>query len=106
VVEEPPAEPAPALVAASPAEPEPEPEVEQEPVVPLPLSATPREWNLWDLERLTRASGGADLIRAEERAYLLMYLRDFAGPDGILPADFDELVRESFGELLVASAQP
>lgn len=101
-------EPVPALVAATEIEPEPEPEPEaqQEPVIPLPLPATPREWNLWDLERLTRASGGADVIRAEERAYLLMYLRDFASPDGILPADFDGLVRESFGELLVASAGP
>lgn len=105
-----PAEEAPALVAAPPLAPEPEveqePEDEQEPVVPLPFPATPREWNLWDLERLTRASGGPDVIRAEERAYLLMYLRDFASPDGILPADFDGLVRESFGDLLLASARP
>ena len=107
-LEEAPAEPAPPLVAAPDVEPEPEPEpeMEEEQVARLPLSATPREWNLWDLERLTRASGGADVIRAEERAYLLMYLRDFASPDGILPADFDGLVRESFGELLVASAGP
>jgi hypothetical protein len=29
-----------------------------------------------------------------------MYLREFAGPDGTLPADFDALVRESFGDVL------
>jgi hypothetical protein len=30
----------------------------------------------------------------------LHYLREYAGPDGMLPLDFDGLVRESFGELL------
>jgi len=29
-----------------------------------------------------------------------MYLRDFAGPDGALPIDFDGLVRDSFGALV------
>jgi hypothetical protein len=36
----------------------------------------------------------------EEREYLLIYLRDYAGADGQLPLEFHELVRESFGELL------
>ena len=32
---------------------------------------------------------------------LLLNLRQYASPEGTLPADFDELaVRESFGELL------
>jgi hypothetical protein len=31
-----------------------------------------------------------------------MHLREFAGPDGVLPASFDALVRESFGELIAA----
>ena len=29
-----------------------------------------------------------------------LYLRDFAGPDGLLPIDFDGLVRDSFGDLV------
>ena len=29
-----------------------------------------------------------------------MYLREFAGPDGMLPADFDGLVRDAFGDVL------
>jgi hypothetical protein len=33
-----------------------------------------------------------------------MYLREFAGPDGTLPADFDGLVRDAFSELLRAVA--
>ncbi len=31
---------------------------------------------------------------------LLLNLRQYANPEGTLPADFDELVRESFGDLL------
>jgi hypothetical protein len=34
-----------------------------------------------------------------------MYLRDFASPEGRLPSDFDELVRESFGDLVAAAAR-
>jgi hypothetical protein len=91
-------------VPALPPEPEPEPEVEpEEPdrvVAFLPANDSPREWNLWELERAARDHGGNDLARNEERSYLLMYLREFAGPDGTLPADFDALVRESFGDVL------
>ena len=43
---------------------------------------------------------GEDPLRDEERAYLLVYLREFAAADGALPVDFDSLVRESFGELV------
>jgi hypothetical protein len=71
-------------------------------VVPIGVSAQPRQWNLWDLERLTRERSTGDAIRDEERSFLLMYLREFAGPDGELPVDFDGLVRDSFGELVGA----
>jgi hypothetical protein len=89
-------------------EPEPVPEPEPEPVpvaptvVPIGVSALPRQWNIWDLERLTREASGGDTILDEERSFLLMYLRDFAGPDGELPIDFDGLVRDSFGALVGA----
>jgi hypothetical protein len=97
------------LIAAAPPPPEPEPqpapkvepEREPEPVVTyLPVNEEPREWNLWELERLARDHAGDDVAKNEERAYLLMYLRDFAGPDGNLPTDFDGLVRDAFGDLL------
>jgi hypothetical protein len=93
--------PAPAL------EPDPAPEplpaaAEPETVVPIGVGAGPREWNLWDLEKLVRAHAGRDEARDEERSFLLMYLRDFAGPDGMLPIDFDGLVRDSFGDLVGA----
>jgi hypothetical protein len=88
-------------------EPEPEPEpapVAQEPV-PTPIAhlrlpANPQEWNVWELERLARERSGNDVIRDEEWGYLLVYLREFASPSGLLPTDFDSLVRESFGELI------
>lgn len=89
-----------------PPDPEPEPEPDAEPEEPervvtfLPANDSPREWNLWELERAARDHGGDDVAQNEERSYLLMYLREFAGPDGILPADFDALVRESFGDVL------
>jgi hypothetical protein len=70
--------------------------------VALPISGTPREWNVWELERLARANTGGDMAKDEELSYLLVYLRGFATPEGILSVDFDDLVRESFGPLLVA----
>jgi len=91
------------LVAVRQPEPEPVPEpVAAERVVALPLPATPREWNVWELERLVRQHSGADEIVDEERTFLLVYLRDFATPAGTLSVDFDDLVRESFGTLLTA----
>ncbi len=126
---EPEPEPARAPEAVATAAPEPEPEVEPEPEPtpappvlaavpappPPPVTAPtpepvrpavvahiggPRQWNVWDLERTAREhAGGAPLVD-EERTFLLLYLRDFAGPDGLLPVDFDDLVRQSFGELV------
>jgi outer membrane biosynthesis protein TonB len=99
--------PEPPRIRAVPTPPEPQPAAEPEPVeetLPavafLPVNDTPREWNLWELERAAREHTTDDVARNEERAYLLMYLREFAGPDGVLPSDFDSLVRDAFGDLL------
>lgn len=98
--------PEPPKIAAVPPPPEPEPEPEPEPAVAyLPVDEAPREWNLWELERVARDNVTDDVATNEERAYLLMYLREFAGPDGTLPADFDGLVRDAFGELVRAVAR-
>jgi hypothetical protein len=106
------AEPAPSpepprivVVPPAPPEPEPQPEPEPEPeparvVAFIPANDGPKEWNLWELERAARDHATDDIVRNEERSYLLMYLREFAGPDGILPADFDGLVRDAFGDVL------
>jgi len=73
---------------------------------PAPVAASPpgaeQRWNVWDLDRLARASPADDAARHEERTLLLLYLRDFAGPDGLLPGAFDRLVRDTFGELIGA----
>jgi outer membrane biosynthesis protein TonB len=99
VAVEPEPEPEPVAVEPVPVEPEPEPEpvaVEPEPEPELDEPEEARVWNVWELDRAVRESGGV----TEEREFLLMYLRDYAGPDGSLPLDFDELVRESFGDVL------
>ncbi|MFY9578150.1 MAG: hypothetical protein WAQ33_02390 [Gaiellaceae bacterium] len=95
----------PRVVAVPPLPPEPAPVQELEPeVVSLASRRTDaREWNLWDLERVARDRAGADVARDEERTFLLMYLREFANADGVLPADFDAVVRESFGDVLDAA---
>ena len=64
------------------------------------VTAQPRRWNLWDLERRAREEAQRDPLRHEEWSYLFVHLRQFATPDGSLPTEFDGLVRESFGELL------
>jgi hypothetical protein len=100
-----PGEPPPQLRSVPPPEPEREPEPQDagvpELVVRLPLDgAEPREWNVWELERLAQAAGGGDPARDEELAFLLLELRQFANADGQLSVDFDPVVRESFGELI------
>ena len=117
-VEEPEPEPEPEPVGVAPQlvavpEPEPEPDVEPEPVHEPEPAATAvatlppqeQEWNLWELERLTRERSGDDRDHAAEWGYLVVYLREFARPDGTLGTEFDALVRESFGELLAGRAR-
>lgn len=103
-----PGEPPPQLRSVPPPGPEREPEPEDagapELVVRLPLDGVePREWNVWELERLAQAAGGGDPARDEELAFLLLELRQFANADGQLSVDFDPVVRESFGELIYAA---
>ena len=102
-----PGEPPPQLRSVPPAEPEPEPEAAQEqpePVVRLPLDgAEPREWNIWELDRLAHEAEGRDPVHDEELVFLLLQLRQFANADGQLPLDFDPVVRQSFGELIYAA---
>jgi outer membrane biosynthesis protein TonB len=93
-------------VQAERPEPEPEPAVPPPPtqvssVVEFrPRTAEPRQWNLWDLERIAREEAVDYPERRDEWSYLFLNLRQFARADGSLPAEFDPLVRESFGGLL------
>jgi hypothetical protein len=73
---------------------------------PAPAAPPPpppaREWNLWDLERKAREQRG-NTPRDEEWSALFTHLRVFANADGILPKEFDGLVREEFGTLIEAA---
>jgi hypothetical protein len=54
-------------------------------------------------ERLARDEARRDPARRDEWSYLILHLRRFASADGVLPTEFDPLVRESFGGLLERS---
>jgi hypothetical protein len=85
-------EPAPEPAAATPATPS---------VVEFrPRTIEPREWNLWDLERIAREEVREHPERRDEWSYLFLHLREFAQADGSLPTEFDGLVRESFADML------
>lgn len=68
--------------------------------VPHGVEVEPRRWDVRDLERLTRENAGNDVDQDENRQFLLVYLREFADSDGVLPIDFDGLVRDTFGGLI------
>jgi hypothetical protein len=57
-------------------------------------------WNVWQLERLLDAQAKPDPERDYERSAMLIYLREFADSDGQLPPEFDDLVRETFSDLV------
>src|ERR671936_563176 len=85
--------------------PEPRPEaaspVAESPLVAFrPRTFEPRRWNIWDLERIAREQTREHPERRDELAFLFVHLRQFADADGSLPAEFDALVRETFGGLL------
>jgi hypothetical protein len=63
-------------------------------------------WNVWQLERMMAARTTREEERDNERSLLLIYLREFADSDGQLPPEFDELVHESFGDLVRGPAGP
>jgi hypothetical protein len=90
--------------------PEPQPARSPEPAAAAPASSSvvefrprttePRQWNLWDLERIAREEVREHPERRDEWSYLFLHLREFAQADGSLPTEFDGLVRESFAGML------
>jgi hypothetical protein len=60
--------------------------------------------NLRELERIAREHAAVDPARGHEPTHLLLSLRDHAQPDGNLPIEFDQLVRDAFGDLLHGTA--
>jgi hypothetical protein len=91
--------PALAAVPEPMVEPEPEPPwADAEPAPVADSSPEPRAWNVWDLQRRLQSRAGS--AAADDLNYLLLYLREYASPDGDLPVEFDALVRDSFGDLV------
>lgn len=65
-----------------------------------PTPGQRQRWSVWELDRLVREHAGADVGRDDELRFLLHYLREYADAAGLLPPEFDALVRESFGDLV------
>ncbi len=57
-------------------------------------------WLLPDLEGVVAALRETDPERAEELAFYVVYLREYAQFDGSLPASFDGMIDDVFGDLL------
>jgi hypothetical protein len=93
-------------------EPEPEPETEAEPAsgsepqVPEPDAVAPPAvatragaWTIDELELAVEARSDASPTQREEWRTYLFFLRQHAAVDGSLPAQFDGLITDIFGEL-------
>jgi hypothetical protein len=80
-------------------EPAPEPEPEPEPV-PVAIPADRGDWNITELEHLVRNHGAEFPDRLEEWEIYLDSIREYAGPDGQLPATLDWLVWDTFGDVI------
>jgi O-antigen ligase len=91
--------PSPEPVAA----PEPAPPVQAAPAAELPeppAPATTGAYNLAELEAVVELRAPEFPERSDEWVSYLFFLRDHAAPDGTLPAQFDYLVEDVFGDIL------
>src|SRR5262249_2365116 len=69
------------------------------------LPAAAADVTLTAIERLVDRYGDEFPDRVDEWRYYIVYLREHAGLDGRLPASFDALVADVFGELLARARQ-
>jgi capsular polysaccharide biosynthesis protein len=84
-------------------EPGPEPPAEREPArtgVDKHGAGKAGAYNLLRLERLVDDRRGEFPDRAEEWSSYLYFLREYAAPDGSVPASFDTLIEATFAELV------
>jgi capsular polysaccharide biosynthesis protein len=88
-------------------QPQPQPESEPEPELPpaavVSITGHPAG-NVLALERLVEQRAAEFPDRAEEWRYYVVYLRDFAGPDGSLPDSLASLIADVFADLLPRAA--
>jgi hypothetical protein len=87
-----------AELEAQEAEPEPQAELEP-PSEPEPVPAVRSGWDLRALEKLVAARTDADPAQREEWEAYLFHLREHADHEGRLPATFDGLVADVFGDV-------
>jgi hypothetical protein len=80
----------------TPSEPEPEPAAAEA----EPPRARDGTYNLMTLERLVENRRAEFPERAEEWSSYLYFLREYAAPDGSVPAGFDALIEDTFAELV------
>ena len=94
-------EPAPPLEAVPEPlpEPVPAPAAAAEPSA-QPVSTADGRWNLFSLQRLVDERGGEHPERIEEWSSYLYFLREYAKPDGTVPASFDWLIEDTFADLV------
>jgi hypothetical protein len=62
-------------------------------------------WDLNRLEALVEQNASAFPGRIEEWRYYLLYLREFANVNGVLPRSFDWLVGQALGDLVTVEAE-
>jgi hypothetical protein len=74
---------------------------------PLADEIHPHEsgWDLNRLEALVEQNAFAFPGRIDEWRYYILYLREFANVNGVLPRSFDWLVSEAFGDLVAVEAE-
>ncbi len=65
-----------------------------------PVSTGDGRWNLFSLQRLVDERGGEYPERIEEWSSYLYFLREYAKPDGSVPASFDWLIEDTFADLV------
>ena len=106
-LEEPEPEPMPVLVAEAPPPPPAPPRAgagSRGALVPASPRAAADASGVEPLGPRAASPGAAgERARDEEWSALFMHLRGFANADGVLPMEFDGLVRESFAELIQAA---
>jgi hypothetical protein len=68
------------------------------------LPQRPGRWNLNELARIVEERGPDFPDRQDEWQSYLFFLRNYAEPDGTVPASFDWLIEETFAGIVPAAA--
>jgi hypothetical protein len=69
-------------------------------VVQVDFARSGRGWDIWALSELVEGTPGQDPAREEERRQILYHLREHTTVDGRIPPEFEDLVLETFGDLI------